>query len=179
MRISLLISISLLLTACTQSRYETVEIVWKESQNSQIVVRGMWVELSDWSILTSAHVVRDDRLSYQVGSLRYRVVERDIIGDRAILSQIQIIEKINIQISQFQKVQKWDQVYTEVSRSGSIVRIVGRVVDPSGTVLGYDMVGRVVTLSGIVLTDIDLEPGDSGAPIYTTQWEIVDVVHVR
>jgi hypothetical protein len=47
--------------------------------------------------------------------------------------------------------------------------MTGKVVDPSGSVTGYDMTGRVVTLSGIVLTDIDLQPGDSGAPIFTTQ----------
>ena len=105
MRISLLISISLLLTACTQSDYQAIEIIGI-NQSQQTVVRGMGVRLRDESILTSAHVVRDDRLSYQVGPLRYRVVERDIIGDRAILSQIQIIEKINSQIPQFQKVQK-------------------------------------------------------------------------
>ena len=59
------------------------------------------------------------------------------------------------------------------------MRMTGKVVDPSGSVLGYDMTGRVVTLSGIVLTDLDLQPGDSGAPIFTTEREIVDVVHVR
>jgi hypothetical protein len=66
-----------------------------------------------------------------------------------------------------------------VSRSGSIVRQVGKVVDPSGSIVGYDTTWRVVTLSGIVLTDLDLLPGDSGAPIFTLDRELVDVVHVR
>ena len=168
----------LLLVSCTSQGYETVEIVWKESQNKQIVVRGMWVRIGDDQILTSAHVVRDDRLIYEAGWVIYQVSDRDMTGDIATLSQTQVA-KNQTQILRLSSVQKWDQVFTEVSRSGSIVRMIGKVVDPSGSVTGYDMTGRVVTLSGIVLTDIDLQPGDSGAPIYTTQWEIVDVVHVR
>ena len=168
----------LLLVSCTSQGYQTVEIVWKESQNGQIMVRGMGVRLSDDSILTSAHVVRDDRLVYEVGWVIYQVSDRDMTWDRAVLSQTQGA-KIQTQIPRLQQIQKWDQVFTEVSRSGSIVRMTGKVVDPVWSVTGYDISGRVVTLSGIVLTDIDLQPGDSGAPIFTTQWEIVDVVHVR
>ena len=175
---SLLISMILLLVSCTSQGYQTVVIVWKESQNRQIMVRGMGVRMSDDQILTSAHVVRDDRLIYEAGWVIYQVSDRDMTGDIATLSQTQVA-KNQTQILRLSSVQKWDQVFTEVSRSGSIVRMTGKVVDPSGSVLGYDMTGRVVTLSGIVLTDIDLQPGDSGAPIFTTQWEIVDVVHVR
>jgi hypothetical protein len=175
----------LLLVSCTTQGYETIEIIWKESQSNQIVVRGMWVRVSSDQILTSAHVVRDDRLVYEIWgmftgypSVRYEVSSRDTAGDRATLSQVQDV-KIQTQNPRLQRVQKWDPIYTEVSRSGSIVRIVGRVVDPSGSILGYDTLWRVVTLSGIVLTDIDLQPGDSGAPIYTTLWDLIDVVHVR
>ena len=193
----------LLLVSCTSQGYETVEIMWKESQNGQIMVRGMGVRLSDDSILTSAHVVRDDRLIYEISGIRYQVTERDMTGDRAILEKreksgilphlggarggtpnIPLLNSNTIPLLTSPKwggtkVQKWDQVFTEVSRSGSIVRIAGKVVDPVWSVTGYDMTGRVITLSGIVLTDIDLQPWDSGAPIFTTQWEIVDVVHVR
>ncbi len=178
MRIPILISMLLILVSCTSQSHETVEIVWKESQNKQIVVRGMWVRIGDDKILTSAHVVRDDRLIYEAGWVIYQVSDRDMTGDIATLSQTQVA-KNQTQILRLSSVQKWDQVFTEVSRSGSIVRMTGKVVDPSGSVLGYDMTGRVVTLSGIVLTDIDLQPGDSGAPIYTVEWDIVDVVHVR
>lgn len=84
-RISLLISMILLLVSCTTQSYETIEIIAKESQNGQIIVRGMGVRLPDGSILTSAHVVRDDRLVYEASDIRYHVSERDIVGDRAIL----------------------------------------------------------------------------------------------
>ena len=84
-RISLLISMLLVLVSCTTQSYETVEIIAKESQNGQIIVRGMGVKISDGSILTSAHVVRDDRLVYEISGIRYQVSERDEIGDRAVL----------------------------------------------------------------------------------------------
>ena len=176
--IVILISMIYLLTSCTTQRYETIEIIGKDSQNGWIVVLGMGVKISDDSILTSAHVVRDDRLLYEIGWVVYQVSDRDMTGDRAVLTQMQVA-KNQTQISRLSLVQKWDPIFTEVSRSGSIVRMTGKVVDPVWSVTGYDMTGRVVTLSGIVLTDIDLQPGDSGAPIYTTQREIVDVVHVR
>ena len=75
----------LVLVSCTTQSYETVEIIAKESQNGQIIVRGMGVKISDGSILTSAHVVRDDRLVYEISGIRYQVSERDEIGDRAVL----------------------------------------------------------------------------------------------
>ena len=59
------------------------------------------------------------------------------------------------------------------------MRQVGKVLDLSGSIIGYDTTGRVVTLSGIVLTDLEFLPGDSGAPIYTLDKELIDVVHVR
>lgn len=40
------------------------------------------------------------------------------------------------------------------------------------------MTGKSITLSGIIVTDILLEPGESGAPIYNQKGELVDVVHI-
>ncbi|MBC7503976.1 trypsin-like peptidase domain-containing protein [Candidatus Gracilibacteria bacterium] len=179
-QIIILISISLLLTACMQSRYETMEIIGKESQTKQVLIRGMGVMLPDGSIFTSAHVVRDDRLIYETDGVIYRVWERDTIGDRAILSQIPDLKsKIRDIVKNTNIIRVGDPIYTEVTRSGSIVRIAGKVVDPSGVVTGYDTTGRVMILSGIVLTDISLLPGDSGSPIFTHLGELIDVVHVR
>jgi hypothetical protein len=190
----LYISVSLLLISCTRGDYETVEIIGKDPTTSEIRIRGMGVRLSDGSILTSDHVVRGG-MRYEVWGMRYDVWERDMIGDRALLirSDIGILpllggarggtgSRIPLLVSPIRgetKIQKWDPIYTEVSRSGSIVKQVGKVVDPSGSVTGYDTTWWVVTLSGIVLTDLDLLPGDSGAPIYTLDRELIDVVHVR
>ncbi len=167
-----------LLAACTQNQYETVEIVWKNQTNATLV-RWMWVRGSDGSILTSAHVVRDDNLKYMIEGERYAVVKRDISTDRVILSQRVVSGGYTEDIWQLHSIYVGDPIYTEVSRSKKITRLTGKVLNPSGSVLGYDSMGRTTTLSWIVLTDLTLLPGDSGAPIYNRDGELIDVVHVR
>jgi hypothetical protein len=169
----------LLISSCTTGEYETVEIIGKDPTTSEVRIRGMGVRLPGRAILTSDHVVRGG-MRYEVWGMNYDVVESDVGWDRAILSRIQDRElRIQDVLKSRNQIWKWDPIYTEVSRSGSIVRQVGKVVDPSGSIVGYDTTWRVVTLSGIVLTDLDLLPGDSGAPIFTLDRELVDVVHVR
>jgi hypothetical protein len=185
-RIFIFISASIFLISCTKLDYETIEIIGKDPTTSEVRIRGMGVRFPDGSILTSDHVVRDG-IIYNIWGIGYHLWERDITGDRAILSEVQdlkfselyLIEHIKNPRRNLIKLQKWDSIYTELSRSGSIVRQVGRVVDPNGSVTWYDTTGRVVVLSGIVLTDFDLLPGDSGAPIFTLDRELVDIVHVR
>lgn len=176
-KILILISI-FLLTACTHNQYETVEIVWK-NQNNATLVRWMWVRWSDRSILTSAHVVRDDTLNYRVDGEKYIVVKRDISADRAILSQRVVSGWYTENIWQLHNIYVWDPIYTEVIRAKKMVRLTGKVLNPNGSVIGYDSMGRVTSLSWIILTDLTLIPWDSGAPIYNRDGEIVDVVHVR
>ncbi len=167
-----------LLAACTHNQYETVEIVWKNQTNATLV-RWMWVKGSDGSILTSAHVVRDNSLKYMIEGERYAVVKRDISTDRAVLSQRVVSGWYTEDIWQLHPIYVWDSVYTEVSRSKKITRLTGKVLNPSGSVLGYDSMGRTTTLSWIVLTDFTLLPGDSGAPIFSKDGELIDVVHVK
>jgi hypothetical protein len=71
-RIFALISVSLFLISCTRGDYETVEIIGKDPKTSEIRIRGMGVRLSDGSILTSDHLVRDG-MSYEVWGMRYEV----------------------------------------------------------------------------------------------------------
>lgn len=167
-----------LLTACTHNLYETVEIVWKNQTNATLV-RWMWVRWSDRSILTSAHVVRDDNLRYMIGGEKYMVVKRDISTDRAVLSQNVVSGWYTENIWQLKSIYVWDPIYTEVNRSNKITRLTGKVKNPSGSVLGYDSLGRTMTLSWIVLTDLVLLPWDSGAPIFDKDRELIDVVHVK
>lgn len=184
-RIIVVIFCLLTIWACSHLEYQTVEIVWK-NQNNTPVVKWMWVRWSDGSILTSAHVVRDGALVYEIDEMPYRVKMRDIIGDRAILSVNYTWGVINDGdriISLFlvnrQSIKKWDSIYTEVIRSGSIIQISGKILDLNASILGYDTLGRITTLSGIVLIDIMLSPWDSGAGIFTLSGELVDVVHVK
>jgi S1-C subfamily serine protease len=59
-------------------------------QGSREVVRGMGVCIDSERVLTSAHVVRDDRVNYQLSIINYNlltpdvtVLERDPIADMA------------------------------------------------------------------------------------------------
>ena len=181
----ILILLTFLLSACTHTTYETVEIVWK-NQNNTTVVKWMWVRWSDGSILTSAHVVRDDALVYEINKMPYRVKMRDTIGDRALLSANYTWGVMNdgdritaLFLVNRQNIKKWDSIYTEVIRSGSITQISGKILELNASILGYDTLGRVTTLSGIVLTDMILSSWDSGAGIFTLSGELVDVVHVK
>jgi hypothetical protein len=73
----------------------------------------------------------------------------------------------------------WDPVFTYVFRSGSVVRLDGKVLEPNGRTLGYTKRGQIMILSWVVLTDIRVVPGDSGAPVFTSDTnEFIDVVHV-
>jgi S1-C subfamily serine protease len=73
----------------------------------------------------------------------------------------------------------WERVFTEVSRSGSMVTLSGVVTGIGVSVVGYAPHGSVTDLSGIVLTDMILSPWDSGAPIYNSERELIDLVHIK
>ena len=152
-----IIFILLFVSACSHHQYETVEILWKNQTNATLV-RWMWVKWSDGSILTSFHIVRDDNLNYMI-----RVVSGSYMDD----------------IWKLKSVYVWDPISTEVNRFKKITQLKWKVVNPSGSALGYDNLGRTTTLSWIVLTDLSLIPWDSGAPVYDRDGELVDVVHVQ
>lgn len=173
-----IIFILLFVSACSHHQYETVEILWKNQTNATLV-RWMWVKWSDGSILTSSHIVRDDNLNYMIWWQKYIVVKRDTITDRAVLSQRVVSGSYMDDIWQLKSVYVWDPISTEVNRFKKITQLKWKVVNPSGSALGYDNLGRTTTLSWIVLTDLSLIPWDSGAPVYDRDGELVDVVHVQ
>ncbi len=58
--------------------------------------------------------------------------------------------------------------------------MTGKITENSAIIKSVDSYGSQYTLSGIVLTDISLEAGDSGAPIFekdSAKW--VGVVHTQ
>lgn len=175
-KVILLILWAFLIVSCSKISDTTVEIVWKN--NSTVVVKWMGVILADLTLLTSAHVVRDDQLVYMVWWEEYIVSKRDTIGDRAILSKKNTQSQWNLNIFP-KKVTPGIPVYAEAIRSGSLMTLTGIVTNPSWSIVAYDSLWRIMTLSGIVLTDIVFSPGDSGAGIYTIEWELIDVVHVK
>ena len=176
-RISLIFILMLLLSSCTKSGVSRdVQIFWKDGEN--IVVQWRGVIMEDTSILTSAHVVSDDRLRYFIDWNNYIVIKRDTIGDRALLTQDAKQSEVSIDIYP-KLVKTGSQVYIQTVRSWSIVALTGVVILPKTSLSAYDFRGRNITLSWVLITDIDLNTGDSGAGIYTIDWKLIDVVHVK
>lgn len=134
--------------------------------------------MEDTSILTSAHVVSDDRLRYFIDWNNYIVIKRDTIGDRALLTQDAKQSEVSIGIYP-KLVKTGSQVYIQTVRSWSIVALTGVVILPKTSLSAYDSRGRNITLSWVLITDMDLNTGDSGAGIYTRDWKLIDVVHVK
>lgn len=134
--------------------------------------------MEDTSILTSAHVVSDDRLRYFIDWNNYIVIKRDIIGDRALLTQDAKQSEVSIDIYP-KPVETGSQVYIQTVRSWSIVALTGVVILLKTSLSAYDSRGRNITLSWVLITDMDLNTGDSGAGIYTRDWKLIDVVHVK
>lgn len=134
--------------------------------------------MEDASILTSAHVVSDDRLRYFIDWNNYIVIKRDIIGDRALLTQDGKQSNENIDI--YPKwVETGSMVYTQTVQSWTIITLTGVVILPKTNISAYNSHGRIMMLSWVLLTDMNLNSGDSGAGIYTRDWELIDVVHVK
>lgn len=165
-------------------RDSIVQIQW--IHNGIEVVRGMGVCVDNSIILTSAHVVRDDRFLYEVMGTRYQVIERDIVRDTAYMKQLypehwNTNKSCTSQIKYIwkQKSQVNDSVYVPLMRSGSIVLAEGRVVSLTWNILWYDNLGHVQFMTEMLVTDILFEPGDSGAPMLDAEGQVVDVVHVR
>ncbi len=175
-----------LLSSCTIQSQITdgvVHITWLHDGIE--VVRGMWVCVDQSTILTSAHVVRDDALRYEVWGMRYEVSERDTLTDRAyltVMSEGLGVKNICRDYKEYiwkSDIVSWESVSIPVVRSGSLVILTGTINSLTGTLLAYDTLGRTQVLSGIIMTDISLVPWDSGAPILDEEGRVVDVVHVQ
>lgn len=140
---------------------------------------GLWVMRDSGIVITSSHVVPDDRYTYHIDHQQYRVYQRDILRDRAILVRWDGIPPFSLSHIFNTLDIKWgDIVSTQVYRSWSLVTMTGTIMDKNGEVMGYDMTGKSIMLSGIILTSIPFERGDSGAPIYHASWVLIDVAHV-
>jgi S1-C subfamily serine protease len=136
------------------------------------------------TVFTSAHVVRDDRLRYEVWGMRYDVWERDFDVDIAYMKMNNEQWTMNNICNSYRayvwkaQLTVWQSIYIPVIRSGSLVTLTGSITSLTGTILAYDSVGRTQTLTGLILTDISLSPWDSGAPILDGQRRVIDVVHI-
>ncbi len=160
-----------------------IEIRGTDPQTWQVVSRGMGYLVDATTVITSAHVVPDDRSIYkwlQSGREVLLTVWTRFSGrDIALLTlQKSEWEKELQSILPYSDIRDGDAVIILVSRSGAIVRLDGKVKNPEAQVLAYDQNGEVKVFSGIVLTDTPFLPWDSGAPIFTEWGKLIDVVHV-
>ena len=124
--------------------------------------------------LTSNHGVSDGKKIYKVANKIVQVLDRDISKDWAVLAESP--KQFSLDFSQ-----AWigNEVYALVFREGNIVRLNGKVLDPSAQIAGYNSSGMITLIHNVVMTDIPFELGDSGAPIFNQQGDIVDIVHVQ
>lgn len=178
-KVAIIIFLFFFLSACSEGTdYSDVQIIWKEQWNNSLKIKWRGVMFDDGSVLTSAHVVSDDRINYTIEGKEYFTIERDVWGDRAILIQsgIQTIYSLNMFPK---KIHTGSIVSTKVIRSWSVSLLTWSVLFPHKSIVGYDSFGRVVELNWLVLTDMDLISWDSGAGIYAENGELIDVVHVK
>ena len=173
----LIIASLFIFTACTQSGFVPVEIAWKDNTN-KIFIQWMWVVHND-ILITGAHVVRNQKLRYFSWEQEYVLQHIDYLKDRAFLTR-------SNQIWDMQKSYKfelqwsyWDFVSAFVKRDDKIMALTGIIIEASGSVLGYDAQWRITAIQWIVLTNIQFTPGDSGAPIFNSSWQLLDLVHVQ
>lgn len=159
-----------------------IVIVGVDPATRQEVSRGMGYFVDDSTVITSAHVVPDDRYLYSQAtsweplSVQYRFPERDI----ALLSPIWSSPHSGVDLILSKYIpHPNEKIYVALARSGSIVMVPGIVKNPSAQVIAYSEKGQVQMFSGIILPDIPFFPGDSGAPIFTRWGKLIDVVHVE
>lgn len=137
-------------------------------------------------LITSAHVVSDDRSIYRAMSIAWvmsenlsvqmRFSERDIAflnawetGISHTIKTILVVPDVSI----------GDQLSIPLFRSWALIWIDAHVASIDTRVLAYDERGQTRIFSGIILPDTPFLPGDSGAPIFTKWGKLIDVVHVE
>jgi S1-C subfamily serine protease len=168
------------------SRYQVWRIIGSYPSLSGSIVRGMGTILPTWQILTSAHIVSDPRLIYTfsvdgMSQSSVRMSTIDPLSDRALMVTDLSLnwDMIGWVVYPFAPTHTGDVITAQVIRSWALITLTGQVVSPSGQIIGYKRDGRTEMISGIVITDLSVIPGDSGAPIYDRRGELIDIVHAR
>lgn len=97
------------------------------------MVRGMGVRLHNGTVLTSAHVVPDDRYRYMISDRSYTVIDRNMVTDRALLSDAVVQQKVSD--IKLMSVKTGDAVSIVAYRSGYLTTLTGRVTDPDARII--------------------------------------------
>ncbi len=162
--------------------HKVISIIWMDS-SGMIKIRWSGYFYTPDSVVTSAHVVPDDRIMYQGISgdniFSLTLVSRDISRDVAILSSSKKIGKSSGELFQRGTLEKNSPIFALVYRSGAVTRLDGKIRELDASILAYDQNGKSLTLTGILMTDIEFFPWESGSPLFDTEGSLIDVVHVR
>lgn len=155
---------------------------------------GHGVILRSGEVLTSLHVVRTclgsgervwiDRYASLWCSLIENGEKKSISAitipntdrDSAYLSYSWAQDRSSGDLVLGQDLDIWQWVYALVNRSGRWIRLDGHILDLHVSYQAYssDLEGHIFT--GATLSDILLESGESGTPIWTLSWELIGVV---
>ncbi len=160
MKYPTLIILLMLLSSCGQSSTTDSVVSISGYQGTREVIRGMGVCIGADMVLTSAHVVRDDTINYQVSSINYESIgtsatlsERDHNSDIAYMKVKNEEGRMKGICKNYKEyLGKSDSIAGEsisvpVIRSGSLVTLTGAITSLTGTILAYDSVGRTQMLS--------------------------------
>lgn len=147
----------------------------------KIISRSTGYKIENF-ILTSLHGVRDDSESIWVDEKKWRKIFIDEKNDIAIL-----LEKMEENQENVEKILKkyfeenteiWEKIFAYVWRNDKIHTIEGIITQKNTEIAGYNEYGKIQKIFIKNLTDLEVNPWDSGAPIFNEQWKIVDIVHI-
>ena len=145
---------------------------------------GKWVQIDPTHILTAKHIVE----SSPIDPCTYIQLRDQIFPSQTlekyphtdtVLMTLPEIDKKGVSISLFpeSKITKDLPVFALVSRSGSWQKIEWKITNTSQSYIGYDGALRLSQLyTGAIETDILLEPGESGTPIWTLSSDLIGIM---
>jgi len=83
------------------------------------------------------------------------LVSRDISRDVAILSSSKKIGESSGELFQRDTLEKNSPIFALVYRSGAVTRLDGKIRELDASILAYDQNGKTLTLTGMLMTDIE------------------------
>ncbi len=169
-----------LLSGCGETSFHTIEDRIISISDTLGYPIGRWVLVNDEVLMTATHVFYECRKT----ACRYTLMSRalsvhtdsplDIQGDRVLLS-IQSLDESRY-LLRYETPLPDMSIHALVSRSGSWSRIDGKILAIDQKYMAYDRVlsGRVFTWG--IETDIVLEKGESGSPIWSNSGWLIGVM---
>lgn len=143
-------------------------------RDGQVVSISTAYEFAPGMFLTSAHSVRDQSAKYRIDG-RYIVnMLTDGTHDRAVVSYTDS----ELYFPKLTLPEKSETIYASLLRDGKNVILTGSVLEVTGSMMGYTEKGIFIPIHDVLLTNIQTQRGDSGAPLLDGAGNLLDVVHI-